>query len=799
MKKVRTLPLAFLLASILASGCAALNDYQIRGELSLSGLSAPVTVLRDEKRMAYLYAASKADVLTAQGFVSAQDRLFQMELNRRFAAGRISEFAGEGAVGLDTRMRILGFYRHARRHAEILDDETRAFFQDYADGVNAYLRTRAEESLPLEFKLAGIDPAPWKVEDSLAILYLMAWNTSANVQTEIVTQMLIDALGPEKAREIFPLNVNPDDPAGSDPAIVYRLHRSKPVGIGTDPRMTALLETPRRLGLGSNNWVTGPERSANGKPIVANDPHLDPRILPGPWYPVGLITPDFRAMGVNIAGLPGMVVGRTEHIAGGITNAYGDMQDLYVETVDPDDPRRYMEGDRSIPFEVIEETLRIRDKKAPGDSRTETLRIRTTRRGPVVSGVLEGLDTDKVITLRFAPFETMHARIGFDRILTARSVQEALAVLRDINIICLNFVFADTAGNFAWWVTGTLPYRPGGGGTVPHMVTDGRDNWQGWIPFAQKPHAVNPVKGWLGTCNHTTIPRNLPYYYSSYFSPSFRYRRLKELMDRNEPLTAADHWRFQRDTRNLLAARLAPVMAAALTARDGTRRIGEILAEWDFHDDTDQAAPTIFQSVLVKFAFAVFADELGPEAAAVYLDNWYIWEERLLAMAMAGDSDWFDDTRTKGVRETRDHLLHRAALAAKAELSERLGQDPDRWLWGEVHQLELVSPIRRHGFGKGLLGGGAHPAPGSNETLCRGWWDVDAPFDVTHAAALRMVADLSDDEKVLAVQPGGVAGRIFHPHHTDQIEDYFSGAVRYWWFSDAAIEAHARTRLTLAP
>ena len=797
MNKHCPLPLVLLLATFLASGCAFLNDYRQQGELALCGLSAPVTVLRDEKGMAYINAGQAGDVFMAQGFVVAQDRLFQMELNRRFAAGRISEFAGQDAVGLDTRMRTLGLYRNARRHAEILDDDTRAFFQRYADGVNAYIRTR-QESLPLEFKLAGIEPEPWTVVDSLAVLYLMAWDTSANLQTEIVTQTLVDTLGPEKAREIFPINVNPDEPEKSARATAPGPGGATVLATGLDRQMIAWLGRGI-LGVGSNNWVAGPALSANGKPVVANDPHLDTRILPGPWYPVGLITPAFRAVGVNIAGIPGIVVGRTGHIACGVTNAYGDMQDLYVESIDPNDPTRYLEGATSIPFGMIEESLRIRDKKAPGGYRVQALPIRTTRRGPVVSGVLKGLDTDKVITLRFAPFETMHGRVGFDRILTAASVKEALAAAQDINMICLNFVLADTAGNFAWWVTGTLPYRPGGGGTVPHVVRSGRDNWQGWIPFEQKPHAVNPARGWLGTCNHTTVTRDLPYYFSSYFSPSFRYRRLRQLMDRAEPLTAADHWRFQRDTRNLLAVRLAPVMAAVLSAHHDTRPMGEILAAWDCCDDANQAAPTIFQAVLVKFAFAVFEDELGPEAAALYLNNWYIWQERLLAMTLANDSIWFDDTRTHDRRETRDDLLHRAALAAGAELTERAGGDPHKWLWGKVHRLELVSPIRRHGFGKGLLGGGSHPAPGSNETLCRGWWDVDAPFAVTHSAALRMVADLSDDEKVLAVLPGGVTGRIFHPHHTDQVDDYFSGKIRYWWFSDAAIQAHARSRLTLVP
>ncbi|MEE4608928.1 MAG: penicillin acylase family protein, partial [Desulfobacteraceae bacterium] len=666
MKKRRTPFVMILVAIFLLAGCAGFNDYRRQGELALSGLAAPVTVIRDEKGMAYIRAGSASDAVMAQGFVAAQDRLFQMELNRRFAAGRISEFAGEAAVGLDTRMRTLGFYRHARRHARILAAADRAFFQRYADGVNAWIAT-GRDALPLEFKLAGIDPEPWTVEDSLAILYLMAWDTSANVQAEIVTQALVEALGPEKAREIFPLNINPDEPSAGEINITSLPAGWKPAGIVDDPRLAAWRDD-RRLEVGSNNWITGPTRSANGKPIVANDPHLDARLLPGPFYPVGLITPEFRAVGANIAGIPGMVVGRTEHLAYGVTNAYGDMQDLYVETVDPKDPGRYLEGDRSIPFQVIEETVRIRDKKAPGGYRGEVLRIRATRRGPVVSGVLKGLGGDRCITMRFAPFETMHGRTGLDRFLTARSVDDFLAALRDVSVVCLNFVVADTGGNFAWWVSGTLPRRSAGGGSVPWGVRDGGDNWQGWIPFEDMPHLVNPAKGWLGTCNHTTVTRDLDYYYSSYFSPSFRYRRLKALMDRQAPLTVFDHWQFQRDTRNLMAERLAPVMARALKGHEDTRRLGEILAAWNFQDDIDQAAPTIFQAVWVKFAHAVFEDDLGPELTFLYLDNWYLWEERLLELAMTGDADWFDDRRTTGVRETRDDLLHRAALAASAEL-----------------------------------------------------------------------------------------------------------------------------------
>jgi penicillin amidase len=793
MRTIVKLAAAGIALANLFCGCAFLNDYQEAGELSLNGLEAPVTVHRDERGMAYVRASGMNDALVGQGFTAAQDRLFQMELNRRFAAGRISEFAGEKALDLDIRMRTLGLYRAAQKHAQILDPSTREFFQRYADGVNAYVKTR-KDTYPLEFGLAGIEPEPWSVVDSLAVLYLMAWNTSANIQTEIVMQTLVEAVGPQRARELLPLNINPDAEGGT----VANRAGAAPAPALLGMARAARFPEPPALEVGSNNWVAGPEMSAQGRPIVANDPHLDARILPGPWYPVGLLTPGFRAVGVNIAGIPGITVGRTSHLAFGVTNAYGDMQDLYVENVDPENPANYLEGDASIPFEIVEETIRFKDEKAPGGYAVKKIRVRKTRRGPVVSGIFKHLKTDNVLSLRFAPFETMHPVVGFDRFLTATSVSEAIEALRLINMISLNMVVADTAGNIAWWVTGTLPERSSGG-TFPHPVTGGEDNWRGWVPFEKKPHAVNPEKGWIGTCNHTTITPETDYYHSSYFSPSFRYRRLKELMEREETVDVEDHWQFQRDTKNLLAVRVAPLMAEALSESEETSAMGEILDRWDFHDDADQAAPTIFQAVFRKFAFHVFEDELGEQAAAVYLDNWYVWQERLLEMILENDSAWFDDVRTKEVREERDDLFVRAAMDASAELEERLGRNPEKWLWGKVHQLELVSPIRREGFGKGLLGGGSHPFPGSGETLCRGWYDVDDPFAVTHSASLRMVADLADGEKVLAVMPGGVCERIFHPHAKDQVEDFLSGRIACWWFSDKAVIEHSRSSLVLAP
>ncbi len=789
--------LLLIILTIHLTNCSFLNRFQKEGNLNLSGLKEPVTVLRDNKGMAYIYAQNIDDALMAQGFVTAQDRLFQMELTRLFATGRISELAGEKGKAIDIRMRTIGLYRNAKKHAKILDKENRLFFQKYLDGVNAYIKTRSDTH-HLEFRLAGIKPKPWTIADSLAIGYYMGWDSAANLHSEIIAQMLLKKVGLKRAREIFPLNINPDDFPTESNASKGTVQEFAQLNLETDKKIMSYVKDGT-LRVGSNNWAVGPLLSANGKPIVANDPHLDARILPGPWYPIGIITPNFRAVGVIIPGTPGMVVGRTDHIAIGITNAYGDAQDLYVETIDPKNPDRYIEGKKSLPFEVIEEALTIKDKDAPQGLRKEKIKIRLTRRGPVISGVLPGLKTDKVITVLWSAFESMEPSIGLDRVLTAKSVKDIREAINDVNFIMLNFIFADTEGNIGWQVSSKLPIRSQGDGTIPCVVKNSHDNWADWIPFDDMPQLYNPQKGWVGTCNHKTVGMDYPYYYSSYSAPSYRYRRLKQLLNNPGKKSDDEHWQFQRDSINLMAKKIAPLMAKVLIAHDDTKQMGHILSQWDYLDNIDKAAPTIFQAIYRKFALLVFQDELGEELARTMLDKWAFWEERLENMVLNGTSPWFDNVNTKDIKETMDELFHQAALDVAENLGSRLGQDPTKWMWGKVHQLEFVSPIRRKGFGKGLLGGGSHPFPGSGETLCRGIYDFNAPFGVTVSASLRMVADLGDDDKVLAVLPGGVSGRLFDPHTKDQIKAFMHGNKVYWWFSDTAIQEHSKTTLVLSP
>ncbi|WP_022667828.1 penicillin acylase family protein [Desulfospira joergensenii] len=793
---VALLGLVALVGAGLILSLPHLNDFQTKGEIRIPGLGNRVSLLRDEKGMAYARAQSLDDLFMAQGFATAQDRLFQMQLTRMMVRGRISELAGSLARDLDIRMRTLGLYAMAEKQATLLDKQTARFFQSYVNGINAFI-TQCPGDIPVEFRLSGIRPEPWKIADSISILYYMGFSTSANLDTEIIAQMLLETLGYEKTLEIMPLNFNPDDPGDTGE---LKLPARPSLGFtGGVIQYLSAYTRDRELRAGSNNWAVAPERSASGSPILAGDPHLDTRILPGVWYPMGLFSPSVRAVGVTIPGIPGMAVGRTSHMALAVTNNYGDMTDLYIETPDPENPGNYLEGDLSLPFAQVRETLKIRDKNAAGGFRTETILIRKTRRGPVVSDIFKDLKTNKIITLRFAPAESMGSKIGIIDILRARNSRDLSRALENCPMLCLNWVFADVKGNIGHRASGKIPVRTDGDGTFPHPVRDSSDNWQGWIPPNRMPGTINPAKKWIGTCNQKMVPGDYPWYYSSYFASSYRYRRLKQLMTGPDPLTVDDMWAFQRDTQNLMAEKVAPVMARALMKSESTRDLGLILYAWDGSDKEKESAPSVFQAIYRYFVLALFEDDLGEDKALSLIKRPYFWQERVEKMVVEGQSPWFDDIRTKDRKESLEDLMISAALRARTDLVSLMGSDPEVWEWGRIHTLELVNPIRRKGLGRTLLGTGPMPMAGSGETLYRAAFPADKPFSVSYCAALRMVADLGDGEKVAAVLPGGISGRTFHAHQRDQVGPFMKGEKLYWWFSDRAVDAHARAKLVLAP
>ena len=394
----------------------------------------------------------------------------------------------------------------------------------------------------------------------------------------------------------------------------------------------------------------------------------------------------------------------------------------------------------------------------------------------------------------------MDGNLGLDTLMLARTIEEALEAVAATRIVSLNFVVGDVNGRVARRASGAAPIRLRGDGMAPFPVTDGEDNWGGPIPATEMPGEIDPARGWTGTANHMTAPRDYRYRYTTYVSPPYRYRRMQELFAA-ERVSAAQAWAAQYDITNLFARDLAPILAAALEGADTPelRALGGELSGWDHRDRADAIAPTLFQETVRQLARLTFEDELGPEATGAYLSNWYVWQNRFEVMVKDGSSAWFDDTRTPATEDLAA-LIRRAGAAALEELAARYGPDRANWTWGRVHTIAFQGPLRRTGWIGDLTGNRTLPMPGSGETLLRALYPFDDPFSSRWFASLRMTADLGDPEKVRAVLPGGVVGRSFNPHLADQTDAWADArSETYWWFSDAAIKANARSTLTLKP
>lgn len=766
------------------------NYYQSEGELRLSVLDAPVTVRRDSLDIPYIHADSLADALRAQGFIIGQDRLYQAEMYKAIANGRLSEMIGERGLTMDTLMRMVGIQQLAEEQIALLNDNARAYYENYLLGLNDYISNHREEH-PFSLTMLGHTPEPWTLKDIIAVQFFQMWGSTANWKTELLAQQILDTFGPELADSFSMVSVNPDD----EVLVKARLNDRLQVGLSVDPELWQAL--PNDLGAASNAWASSGSYSAGGKPVFSNSPHIDARVMPGFWYPMGMFTPEVRAIGAAAPGTPGFGIARTEDIVFGATNGYSDGTDLYIETLDPNKADHYLEGEKSFPLSVREETVRIKDAQAANGYREQVLRFRYTRRGPLLSDHGMALDDDRAISVRWATPGALRDSIGTDELLLAKSVDEAREAFKKTATPLSNIV-VDRHGDIARIATGHVPVRTQGDGSHPAVVRDGEDNWDGNIPADEMPTEIRPERGWTGTANHRLIPHDYPYEYSTYFSPSWRYRRIVEYMEANSPMSADTHWELINDVKNPMGELLAPMFVEVLSQDKQTQVLAEALAGWDYFDTVDSQGAAVYQVMMKHALKRTYGDDMSPELFNQFIDMIYYWQERFVLMLQENNNPWFDDKRTEAV-ETRDDILLVAGRDALAELQNLMGNDASQWQWGKLLTITFASPVIPGETAANWLGGGVHPMFGSAESLNRGGYKFSKGYEASFIDSVRFVADMADNEKVLAVVPGGVSGRYLDPSLHNQTEAWLAGEPHYWWFSDKAIKANTVKTLVLLP
>jgi len=453
------------------------------------------------------------------------------------------------------------------------------------------------------------------------------------------------------------------------------------------------------------------------------------------------------------------------------------------------------------PIDVITEVIQVKDKAAAGGFREHTLKLRFTRRGPVISdhpGL--GPQGDKLLVLRSTDAEVLAPVIGIEGLLTAPDAAAFDREVQKIDLMMFNFVFADDQGAIAHRATGAVPVRAGADGSYPRLPPpDGSDDWAGFIPKDRMPGMVDPARAWVGTANHDARPEGYPWYYTNYVAPNYRYTRMGQVLGTSQKMTVNDHWKLMRDDRNLQSDVLRPLIVEALKNTPDQRDLVELLQAWDGTDRADGAAPLVYQALYREVALGTFSDELGTTTASDMLSTWYFWQQRFDALLATPDAPWFDDVRTTDRRETLADVIRAAAPRARAQIEAAQGKDPAVWAWGKAHTLRFVSPLRRSGAGQELLGGFSLERSGSGETLNRGAYNFDKPFDVNLFASMQVVVDFGDPDKIDAVLAGGVSERHFQPHQNDQAKAWAAGGRAAWWFNPARAEANAKSRAVLSP
>jgi penicillin G amidase len=756
---------------------------------TVAGLAAPVEVWRDSMGVPHLWAEGEPDLFRALGYVHAQDRLFQMELFRRVADGRLAEVLGERAVDTDRFLRTLGMGLAAGEHEALLDPYDRALLQAYADGVNAWIG-RGRGTLPPEFVALRFEPEPWTVRNSLSIGKIMAWDL-AEWQLGLDLQHAVDAVGPELAADLFPawpdsgLTILGDEARWRGRGGAGRVEPAPeplaPVGGVHTPRIPDLairLLDGVSITRASNSWVVGGSRTASGKPILANDMHLELR-TPPIWYLAALHGGAFNVTGMTLPGVPGVVAGHSDRVAWGFTNAFVDDADLFVEETDPGDPDRYRTPDGWAGMTVRVDTIRVKG----GDPIVH--RVRHTRHGPVVSDV-DPRAGERVLALRWRshdPSGEVGALLGMNR---ARNVDEFLHALRGFDNPHQNVVFADADGRFGYWMAGRVPIRRGGDGTLPVPGWTDEGAWTGWLDFDDHPHALDPESGFVVTANNRQVGPEYPHHISTNWAEPWRALRIRQLVEGAPRLTAAQALEHQMDVRDLWALHHLPRAVAAAEAA-GLDAAAALLRGWDGEATVDSRPAALLYTWYDELRSRVGDDEFGD--ARVYFPRAAF--DRLLER---GGGAWANDVRTPEV-ETLDGLAAEAMRVAVRTVGGRS--------WGELHTVSIAHPLGSAAALDRMLGlnAGSFPAPGSGHTVnVAGWAGRRPPFVTRNGASQRHVVDMADpDGSGGFILPGGQSGVPFSRHYRDQLPAWREG--RLWRIPLAREAAEARTvaRMTLRP
>jgi penicillin amidase len=843
----------FLLTSItiLVLTLGAVLGYVVRapmpqtaGAVQIKDLQYEVTIIRDNWGVPHIYADTPHDLFVAQGYVHAQDRFWQMEFWRRIGAGRLSEIFGKSALGRDLFIRTVGWARAAQQDEAALDDETRQALQWYADGVNAYLATKDNPGLEFTLlKLNGVsyEPEPWTIRNTLTWLKVMSWDLGGNMSGELTRAMLIQTIGLDAMLELRPLY------PGDHPSIVPN------PAIGEIPNLDSTLAAIDDLnaltgggfeGIGSNNWVISGKLTDTGKPYLANDPHLGIQ-MPSIWYEVGLHCRKiadycpYDVTGFSFAGAPGVIIGHNARIAWGVTNLGPDVQDLYIEKFNPENPNQYEVNGAWVEAQVFPEIITVKGRvefdpdnpnlptgvyNETADLTTITLNVRVTRHGPIIndvyglagklSGEYAGIQVPASSGLAFHWTALAEQSLTYRAILKINRAQnwdQFRDALRDWSVPSQNFVYADVDGNIGYQAPGLIPIRRNHDGLLPVPGWTDEYEWQGYIPFEELPFSFNPPQGFIATANNAVVGSDYPYLISYDWDKGYRAQRITELIKAKFPITMDDVKAQQGDNANLSAEEVLPFLTV-LNFGEGKLQNGvAYLKQWDYQQHMDSGPAALYNLFWARLVSNTFFDELGERS-----DLWPgTGDTTMLAvrnLLSQPNNHWWDNVTTPEVAEDRDTILRQSFEQAYADAESLMGTDPDRWAWGQLHtatfqnqslgQADIAvikfllnrGPVASSGGTANVNNTSYRFALDENDVL-----DMGKTFAVTSVPSMRMIVDLSNFGQSQTMHTTGQSGHPFNLHYNDMIDPWRNIEYHPMLWDQAAVQSVAWQTLTLRP
>ena len=785
---------------------------QLDGKVRVAGLSAPVRVIRDAHGAPTIEAANFDDLFFAQGYVTAQDRLFQMDGMRRFAGGELSEILGSEFVKHDRQQRILVLRAMAKKTAENTPPETRSHFEAYARGVNAYIETHRDR-LPLEFRILRYSPQPWTPEDSMVIGMQMVEDLSTSPRRALMREKILAKLGPELTADLYVNSSWHDRPPtvvrpGLDQEIKDKDQNDdedEDDDSGTDSSVTSLTPRPEipaqrpemffdehPIVLGSNNWVVSGAHTVSGKPLLSNDMHLGHQ-MPNLWYAAHLRygAGNFDVAGVTLPGYPYVLVGHNQRIAWGFTNLGPTVEDVYIETFNPDG--QYLTPDGWKQPEHRREVIRVKDKQ------DVVVDVVLTRHGPIVTELQPG-ETRK-LALRWTLYDG--TRGPFFAVDSAQKWEDFRHAFSELDAPGQNVVYADVDGNIGYQATGRIPIRATGDGSLPENGSDNAHEWTGYVPFEKLPNVYNPPSGIIATANSRITPDGYKYSLSTEWEAPWRTARIYRVLESGKKFSAADMLTLETDIYSdmdrFFGERFVYAVDHAKNPSARAKGAAEILRQWDGRMIASSAAPTIAVMAREELVRLLLEPKLGaaptdPEQIETTLS----WQSYQWMMSTVWLENMIEHQPKRWLPETYsnyDELLT-AAVEAAVDSNPAHGsnapQDLNSWKWGTFHRVRIQHPV----YGKIPLlchwtGPGLQPQSGSEFTV--------KAVSLDHGPSERITDDLANLDQSTLNLVTGEAGNLFSPFYMDQWKAWYEGFTFPWPFSGAAVEKARAHEVVLEP